>query len=150
MADDVRAAGDLRAAAGPKAGPDRGSADRVVLVTPGGRREADPTPGIVREEAIAVEGMWAGVVRTEAHATSGWHHHGDHDTAIYVVDGEVRLEFGPGGTQVLEAGPGDFLHVPKGAVHRESNPSEGASRIVVVRAGHGPPTVNVDGPAGGP
>jgi uncharacterized RmlC-like cupin family protein len=48
---------------------------------------------------------------------------------------------------VVEAGPGDFLHVPKGAIHREGNPGDEESRLVVVRAGHGPAVVNVDGPA---
>jgi hypothetical protein len=53
---------------------------------------------------------------------------------------------GSGGASIVEAGPGDFLHVPKVAIHRESNPGDTRSRIVVVRAGEGPPVVNVDGP----
>jgi uncharacterized RmlC-like cupin family protein len=57
------------------------------------------------------------------------------------------MEFGPGGTEVLEAGPGDFLHVASRAVHRESNPSKEEARIVVVRSGSGDPVFNVDGPA---
>lgn len=126
-----------------------GAAERpLALITPAERRDADPTPGMAREEAIAVDGLWAGLVRTEAHAASGWHHHGDYETAIFVVDGDVRLEFGHEGRQVIDARPGDFIHVPKGAIHRESNPSTDESHIVVVRAGTGPPTVNVDGPAG--
>ena len=120
--------------------------DRVMLITAKGRREGDSTPGMVREQAIAVEGMWAGFVRTEAHMTSAWHHHGDHDTAVYVVDGALRMEFGPAGREVIQAGPGDFVHVPKGVIHRESNPAGKESHIVVVRAGNGPPTINVDGP----
>ena len=120
--------------------------DRVVLIAANERSEGDPTPGMVREQAIAVEGMWAGLVRTEAHMISGWHHHGDHDTAVYVVEGGVRMEFGPGGRDVIEAGPGDFIHVPKGVIHREGNPADRESQIVVVRAGNGPPTVNVAGP----
>ena len=122
-------------------------ADPVVHVPPHARVEADPTPGMVREQAIAVEGLWAGHVRTAAGASSGWHHHGDHDSSIYVVDGALRMEFGPGGTETIEARAGDFLHVPKGAIHRESNPGDGESSLVVVRAGHGPTTINVDGPA---
>jgi len=121
--------------------------DRVRLIPAGDRQEADPTPGMIREQAIRTDGMWAGYVRTEGHATSGWHHHGDHDTAIYVLNGTLRLESGSGGADVVEARPGDFIHVPKGAVHRESNPNESESQIVVVRAGSGPPTINVDGPA---
>ncbi len=107
---------------------------------------ADPTPGMVREQAVAVDGLWSGLVRTDPHMVSGWHHHGEHETSIYVVDGALRMESGPGGREVLEAEPGDFVHVPKGVVHRESNPGEGAAHVVVTRAGAGPVTVNVEGP----
>lgn len=123
------------------------ASDPVGHIRPEGRVEADPTPGMVREQAIAIDGMWSGFVRTAARMTSGWHHHGDHDSTIYVVSGGLRMESGPGGRDVVEAREGDFLHVPKGAVHRESNPDDTESRIVVVRAGRGPPTINVDGPA---
>jgi uncharacterized RmlC-like cupin family protein len=121
--------------------------DRVELITAAERRESDPTPGMTREQAVGSAGMWAGYVRTEGRATSAWHHHGDHETAIYVLNGGLRMEFGPGGQDVLEAGPGDFIYVPRGAVHRETNPGDEESQIVVVRAGSGPTTTNVDGPS---
>lgn len=121
--------------------------DRVSLVRPEERVEADPTPGVVREQAISVDGLWAGLARTEASMTSGWHHHGDYETSIFVVSGRLRMESGPGGGEVLEAVAGDFLHVPPRVVHGESNPSDTESHIVVVRAGTGVPTVTVDGPA---
>jgi uncharacterized RmlC-like cupin family protein len=56
------------------------------------------------------------------------------------------MEFGPDGGEILDAGPGDFLYVARGAVHRESNPSEEESQIVVVRSGSGEPVFNVDEP----
>jgi len=102
---------------------------------------------MVREEAVATGGMWAGLGRTEPGMTSGWHHHGRHESTIYVLTGALRMEFGPGGAEVLDAGPGDFLYVAPGAVHRESNPSGEEAQIVVVRSGSGQPVVNVDGPA---
>jgi len=108
---------------------------------------ADPTPGMTRRLATHEAGMWTGVVETEPGAVSGWHHHGEHETTLYVVEGRMRLESGPHGEHVVEAGPGDFLRVPAGAVHRESNPGEGTSRAVIVRCGTGAPTTNVDGPA---
>ena len=111
--------------------------------------EGDSTPGMTREQAVAVDGLWSGLVHTEPGAVSGWHHHGDHQTSIYVAAGRLRMESGPAGGQVLDAVEGDFIHVPPGAVHREGNPGPDPSRLVVVRAGHGPTTVNVDGPAGG-
>lgn len=110
---------------------------------------ADPTPGISREVALRTTWMWSGTVDTEAGAVSGWHHHGDHETTLYVVAGTLRLESGPGGRHVVEAGPGDFLHVPAHAVHRESNHGEATSRAVIVRCGSGASTVNVDRPANG-
>ena len=60
----------------------------------------------------------------------------------------MRIESGPDGAEVVEGGPGDFLRVPAGAVHRESNPGEGTARAVIVRCGTGDPTINVEGPAG--
>lgn len=117
------------------------------LVRPDQRVEADPSPGMIRERAIEVDGLWAGLVRTAPGMTSGWHHHGDFETSIYVAQGTLRMESGPGGSDVIEAAPGDFLHIPKGSIHREGNHGSEESHLVVVRAGRGAPTVNVDGPA---
>ncbi len=108
---------------------------------------SDPTPGMARRLGLRTESMWSGTVDTEPGSITGWHHHGEHDTTLYVVSGRFRLESGPGGRDVVEGGPGDFLHVPAGAVHRESNPGDSPSRAVVVRCGSGEPTTNVDGPA---
>jgi uncharacterized RmlC-like cupin family protein len=101
---------------------------------------------MVREEAVATAGMWAGLARTDAGMTSGWHHHGEYESTIYVLAGALRMEFGPGGAEVIEAGPGDFLYVGAGAIHRESNPSGEESQIVVVRGGSGEPVINTERP----
>jgi uncharacterized RmlC-like cupin family protein len=121
--------------------------DEVTCVHPDGRQVADPTPGKVREEAISIVGLWSGFVRTEPGVSSGWHHHGDHDTSVYVIAGNVRIEFGPGGLQSSDAGPGDFVHIPKHVIHREVNPGATTSQEIISRSGTGPLTVNVDGPA---
>jgi len=120
--------------------------DPVRLVRHSELRDADPTPGMRRMQAIGTDAMWSGLVHTDPHMVSGWHHHGEHETTIYVATGALRMEFGPGGRETLEAHPGDFLHVPRGAIHREANPGDGVATLVVVRAGSGAPTVNVDGP----
>lgn len=123
-------------------------AQPVALIPGDNLTDADPTPGMHRQLADSAGGMWTGTVATDPQAVSGWHHHGDHETTIYVVEGTMRLESGPNGQHVVEAGPGDFIRVPKGAIHRESNPGESVSKAVLVRCGTGTPTVNVDGPAG--
>lgn len=104
-----------------------------------------PTPGLVREEAIVLDDVWSGRVRTEAGVTSGWHHHGEYDTVVYVVRGGFRVETSTG---VVDGDPGDFVHVPAHTVHREGNPSAEPAEVVVVRRGTGPVVVNVDGPTG--
>jgi uncharacterized RmlC-like cupin family protein len=119
---------------------------QIVVVTPGERTAGPFTPGMDRQQAVATEHMWSGYVRTEAGMQSGWHHHGEYETTIYVLTGALRMEFGPGGSTTVAAGPGDFLYVPKGVVHRERNPSAGPADLIVVRAGRGESTINVDGP----
>jgi uncharacterized RmlC-like cupin family protein len=120
----------------------------IRLIRPAERTvETVQTSGMTREAAIATDRLWAGYVRTAPAMASGWHHHGDHETAIYVIKGRARVEFGSGGASAIEAREGDFIHVPPHAVHRELNPTTEEGVIVVVRGGTGAPTVNVEGPA---
>jgi uncharacterized RmlC-like cupin family protein len=119
----------------------------VVRITPHERHTGAPTPGMIREEAIATETTWAGLVRTDAGMLSGWHHHGEYESVIYVLTGLLRMESGPDGASIVDAAPGDFLLVPRGAIHREGNPSPDPGTAVVVRSGRGEPVVNVEGPA---
>jgi uncharacterized RmlC-like cupin family protein len=120
---------------------------QILVVTPDDRKRGPSTPGMDRQEAFATDGMWSGTARTQAGMVSGWHHHGGYETTIYVLTGSLRMEFGPDGSDTLEAGPGDFVYVPRGVVHRESNPSAAPADIVVVRAGRGESTINVGGPS---
>jgi uncharacterized RmlC-like cupin family protein len=124
-----------------------GEADPVVRITEQERRAGAPTPGMHREEAVATDTTWGGFLRSDAGVVSGWHHHGEYESVIYLVSGRLRMESGPGGSSVVEAGPGDFLFVPRGSVHRESNPASVELTAVVVRSGRGEAVVNVEGPA---
>lgn len=121
----------------------------VTLIRPDDRTPGHPTPGMQREQAASTDRTWAGFVTTDAGMVSGWHHHGDHESHIYVLSGRMRMESGPGGAEVVEAQAGDFIFVPPHTVHRESNPASEDSTVVVVRAGSGEPVVNVDGPTPG-
>lgn len=105
---------------------------------------ADPTPGMSRHRAFELEGkLWSGQVETAPGTTSGWHHHDVNESSLYVVRGILRFEF-EGYEGHLDAGPGDFIHVPAFTVHRESNPTDEPSLAVIARVGGGIPTVNVD------
>jgi len=119
---------------------------RVIRSTERDVAEADATSGMVREQALSGSGVWAGLVRTAPGRPSGWHHHGENDTYFYVAHGPVLMEFGPDGAKHVEAGPGDFVHVPKRVVHRERNPAGEEGAVILFRVGTGPAVVNVEGP----
>ena len=124
------------------------ASDQTHLVRASERkRETTQTPGMEREQAVRTPSMWAGVAKTEGHTFSGWHHHGAYESAIYVLRGRIRLEFGKGGKDVLEAAAGDTLYIAPGEIHREGNPDDEASELVVVRGGSGDIVTNADGPA---
>lgn len=108
--------------------------------------DATQTPGMFREQAIASAGIWVGITRTAPGTTSGWHHHGDYDTYIYMARGSAHGDFGPGGRDQVVAGPGDFIHVPKHTIHREANRGAEESVMVIVRVGIGPAVVNTEEP----
>ena len=119
-----------------------------TVVTPEHRTliEQPPAPGARREMAFADERHWVGHVTTEPGADTGWHHHGDYETYVYVIEGHARLEFGPGGRESFAGGPGDFAYVPAGVIHRELNPGSEPNKVVVFRAGTGIPVFPTDGP----
>lgn len=110
--------------------------------------DATQTARMSRRQASATDRICAVEVRTAPGSTSGWHHHGGHDTFGYVISGQLRFEFGGEGREVVVAGPGDFFLVPAGVVHREANPGPEEQVLVGFRVGTGPTVVNVDGPAG--
>lgn len=117
------------------------------------RQQGTHTPSrqssnVEREEFIAEPGRWVGIVRMPPGSVSDWHHHGDHDTYVYVISGRVRLEYGPGGHGAAEAGPGDVLHMPRRLVHRHVNPGPDEHILFGVRVGEGPTLFPVEGPEG--
>lgn len=120
--------------------------DPVRRVGPEDLEAATPTPGLARWVADESDTHWMGHVRTEPNTMSGWHHHGEHTTLGYILNGVARLEFGPGGTESVNVGKGDYFVVPPGTIHREGNPTDEHGEAVIVRYGQGPPVFPADGP----
>jgi len=64
---------------------------------------------------------------------SGDHHHGEAETAIYVVSGHPVFVFAEGEREVrIETGPGEYVFVPPYVPHREENPSSDEEAVVVI------------------
>jgi uncharacterized RmlC-like cupin family protein len=127
--------------------------DGVQVIRAAERSSSTPqTSGMKREAGVAPEttgnrNLWMGVVTTPAGTVSGWHHHGDCETGIYIVQGRARFSWGKDGAESAEVGPGDFLSVAPGAVHMEEALGDEEAVFVVARACSGIIVVNVDGPA---
>jgi mannose-6-phosphate isomerase-like protein (cupin superfamily) len=137
-----------RAAHSPSKG--RATMDRPILIGPDAlHRPAAETPGVDRREAWADDHVWAGRSRTQGGTWSAWHVHPGYDTYVFQTEGRLRLEFGAGGTESVEGGPGDFVLIPKGLVHREGNPGTEPNEAIVFRVGEGEVLVNVVAEFGG-
>jgi uncharacterized RmlC-like cupin family protein len=112
-----------------------------------GNMQTAQTPGMQREELVSTPDAWVGMIRTKSEFTSGWHHHGEYDTYVYVIAGELKFEFGKDGQESCTAKAGEVAFIPKHAVHRESNPGTEEQVLFGVRVGKGAPVFNVDDPA---
>ncbi|HET9494429.1 MAG TPA: cupin domain-containing protein [Chloroflexia bacterium] len=126
--------------------------DGVRVVRANERSNATPqTRGMTRVAGIAPEttgnqGLWMGLVTSPGGMVSAWHHHGDCETGIYLMQGRARFRWGRGGKESAEVGPGDFISVPPMMVHMEETLSEEDAVFVVARACNGVVVVNVEGP----
>jgi uncharacterized RmlC-like cupin family protein len=79
------------------------------------------------------ERLWMGRTHVDPSTASGNHHHGESETAIYVVSGHPVFVFADEGGEVrLETSPGDFVFVPPFTPHREENPSAAEEAVVVI------------------
>jgi uncharacterized RmlC-like cupin family protein len=98
------------------------------------------TSGMSRFEAVsgATVGsarLWMGRTHVAAGASSGDHHHGEAETAIYIVSGAPRFVFAEGDLEVaVDTEPGDFIFVPPWVPHREENPGDTEAVVVIARS----------------
>ena len=60
------------------------------------------------------------------------HIHVDFEVMLYILEGRVRHEYGPGLKQSLENGPGDFIYIEPGVPHEVFNLSQTDPVVAVV------------------
>jgi uncharacterized RmlC-like cupin family protein len=79
------------------------------------------------------DGIWMGQTHVAAGLRSANHHHGESETAIYVVSGHPVFVFMEDGTETrIQTNPGDYVYVPPFVPHREENPSPDEEAVVVI------------------
>ncbi|MET9222611.1 MULTISPECIES: cupin domain-containing protein [unclassified Streptomyces] len=106
--------------------------DGDTAQTGGMRRFAAISGGTVGSERL-----WMGQTHVAPATASSDHHHGESETAIYVVSGRPEFVFvdDSGGEPEevrLRAAPGDYIFVPPFVPHREENPDDSEEAVVVI------------------
>ncbi len=116
----------------------RGKQVRVVKGTqPAGTtaqtRGMERRPGIDANTTGAKK-VWLGLVTCAPNTMGPPHHHGEAETAAYVLSGHIRVYFGEGFREFVEAGPGDFIFVPAHFPHIEGNVADEPAEAVLSRS----------------
>jgi uncharacterized RmlC-like cupin family protein len=104
--------------------------------------QTSQTAGMKRLEAISgktvgANRIWMGQTHVPGATRSGNHHHGESETAIFVVAGSPVFVFldldgdEPVETRI-ETAPGDYIFVPPYVPHREENPDPDNEAVVVI------------------
>jgi uncharacterized RmlC-like cupin family protein len=60
------------------------------------------------------------------------HQHDEHESAAYVIEGEMVMWFGERLEHRLVARPGDFVYIPSGIPHIVMNPSDSEPAVAVL------------------
>jgi uncharacterized RmlC-like cupin family protein len=117
--------------------------------------ERDPgtaqTPGMTRMAGVSAStcgatGVWMGDVTLAPGFQSQPHHHGDVESAIYVISGRLSLRWGDRLQHEAEGGAGEFIFVPANVVHQEINASIAEPVTQIVARGGENIVVNVEIP----
>jgi uncharacterized RmlC-like cupin family protein len=122
--------------------PDLGDGPPNLRHVRAGELDADTaqTSGMQRFAAISnttvgSERLWMGQTHVGPASRSGDHHHGEAETAIYVVSGTpefVFLDETTGDEIRIRAAAGDYVFVPPYTPHREENNDPDREAVVVI------------------
>lgn len=125
------------------------SKSRPIVIHPEEGVAGPASPGLEERHLFDRDGRWAGWagwIHNEAGDKSGWHHHAANNTYVYVIRGTLRIDFGPGGAESVEAGTGDFIFIPSQTIHHETTSHDSPVEAFVLRVGSEPEYVKADGP----
>jgi uncharacterized RmlC-like cupin family protein len=103
-------------------------------------RDTAQTGGMDRRSAISAHRvgsakLWMGQTHVAPRQRSADHHHGEAETAIFVLRGTpefVFLDEHTGEERRLVAAPGDYVFVPPDTPHREENNDPDVEAVVVI------------------
>jgi uncharacterized RmlC-like cupin family protein len=114
------------------------------------RADTGQTAGMTRLEAISGKNsgsakVWMGQTHVAPGTSSGDHHHGEAETAIYVLSGTPAFVFARGEREErLLTEPGDYVFVPPYVPHREENPGAEEAVVIIARSSQEGIVINLD------
>lgn len=89
--------------------------------------------GISKESAGSVR-IAMNIVEIPPNGAGKPHLHRDHETAIYILEGEIETKFGEGLAQSVVNKEGDFVYIPANCPHQPRNISDSKrARAVIAR-----------------
>ena len=89
----------------------------------------------ISQHSVGSNRLWMGQTHVRPQMRSGDHHHGEAETAIYVVSGNpefVFLDPESGEQTRIATSPGDYVFVPAYTPHREENNDPQNEAVVVL------------------
>ncbi len=106
-----------------------------VLIRPG--EEAEGKTGVtyaagVSASTAGAHGLCLELATLPPAARGRAHLHAGHESAAYVLEGELVLWFGERLEQKLVARPGDFVYIPSGVPHLPANASATEPALAVL------------------
>jgi uncharacterized RmlC-like cupin family protein len=108
---------------------------QCVLVQPGeaaeGRTGVTYAAGISATTADAI-GLCLQLASLPAGARARTHRHDEHESAAYVIEGEMVMWFGEQLEHKVVARPGDFIYIPTGVPHLVLNASDTEPAVAVL------------------
>ncbi|WP_349729386.1 cupin domain-containing protein [Peribacillus frigoritolerans] len=121
------------------------SNDKVIAVKAADlSKETAQSKNLPRATGVDSPDLWMGRVIGEAGKVSGAHHHGEAETAGYILSGRTRIYFGENYKEYVDLGPGDFLYVPPFVPHIEETLSEKEPVVFITARTKANIVVNLD------
>src|SRR5215469_7842664 len=97
-----------------------------------GKQSLSYAPGI-SAETVGARGINLQLVTIPANGRAKAHLHAEHETAVYVIDGEIELRYGDSLQHHTVIRAGEFLYIPAGVAHLPFNTSQTEATAVLAR-----------------
>jgi uncharacterized RmlC-like cupin family protein len=104
---------------------------RTLGATPG-QNDAMARTIVVSKDTVGSRGLYTSLVTTAPGGRTEVHHHGECETAIYILRGQARFLWGESLEHAIDAFEGDFIYVPAFEVHVEANASDTDELVVLL------------------